>query len=547
MQPLRLRGTRSLRAAGDYNGLVSASDEKEVVGLEINSGALVAALVRDGFPVTMARRPLPSGVVEAGRLVDARRLGAEVKAMWRDEGLPTKAVRLGVPNQLALTRMMRLPDPGSRTDLVNAIRLNGREVFDSIDLDNSALSVQELDRDGALVTVSVTAVEKNEITPFVKALERAGLSVQGAETSAGAQIRAMAAPIDPLEVSLVISVGPDATSVSLVERGGISFLRTVPIGLSGLAVAIAAGGYTPEQAYHLLMQVGFQAQVPAGMDPAVVSDVQNRVLDPFDQLVQQVDDTITFARQNRPGPIGRTMVAGEGADVPGLPGAVIGYTPVAPLLPLRGLEMFDNVPDLATYATALALSATPGPDLLDAPKTARRATAADSERREDARIGRNGKTRASSGLGRRRGKTRSIPKPYLIGIVASTLAILAMVYGGRWLQGQTEKLQTEAASIAPTATTAPDELSAGAVKSMAAARFDLEAPLAQVQKSLASVPGLIVARVGFQDGTLAVDLSGPQSTGKAFFASLTQAGLQAETGPASAGITHVLIRPKEAS
>lgn len=544
------RGTRPRGGARDYNGPVSRAADKEIVGLEITSGALIAALVRDGLPVTMCRRELAPGIIERGELRRPKDLTALVRALWREERLPTKQVRIAIPNQLALCRMMRLPDPGSRADLLGAIRLNGREVFDAIDLSDSVLGVQELDRDGAQLTVSVTAVEKPELGAFTKALQRAGLQVVSAETAASAQVRALAAPLDPLEISLILSIGSDATTVALAERGGVSFLRSVPVGVQSLVGVLVAGGRSPAEAENLLMRIGFQAELPGGIDPALVSEVQNLILDPFDQLVQQIGDTIDFARASRQAPIGRMVVTGEGAAIPDLGPSIAQYTASAPpLLPAQGIDTFDGVPEFGTYAGALALSAGGGADLLDAPKQGRRRTEEDDGAvREDTHVSRNGKPRPMRQMQRRaRGKERSIPRPYLAALVIVSLGVTGMVLGSRQLEDRAQERQLELASLGRTAPSQAARFSDAALRDLAEARRDLATPLRAIDEVLANTIGARLVRLDFADGALTVDLAGPQSAGQAVQDRLAGAGLEVERGSASAGITHLVIRPQEGS
>lgn len=528
---------------------MSNPSQSESIGLEISSGALVAALIRDGLPVTMSRRELAPGIVERGFLRQPKEFSSAVRALWREEGLPTKRVRIGIPNQLALCRLMRLPDPGTRADLIGAIRLTGRETFDAVDLSDSLLGIQELDRDGAKLAVSVTAVERAELTLFAKALERAGLQVLSAETAASAQVRAMAAPLDPLEVSLVLSIGPDATTVILAERGGVSFLRSVPVGVTSMTEAIGSGGRSHEDSRALLARIGFTAQMPEGIAPEIVSDVQNRILEPFDQLVQQVGDTIDFARASRQAPIGRMIVTGEGSAIPGLEAAIAQYLPVAPLLPAQGAETFEGVPEFGTFAAALALSAGAGPDLLDKPKQGRRRDPADGEERlEDAHVGRTGESRSLGHVQRRkRGKDRAIPKPYLVALLAVSVGITGMVYGARTLSDKAQERRLEVASSGQVAPPASSRFSDASLAGISRQHVDLATPLRALDEAVRQTPGAELIRFGFDDGSLTGDISGPQSAGRAVQRQLESQGLTVAKGSASGGITHLVIQPKAVS
>lgn len=519
----------------------------EIVGLEITSRSLVVALVRDGLPVTMARRELADGIIDSGRVRRAKDLTQAIRSLWREEGLPSKKVRVGVPNQLALCRVMQLPDPGSRADLLSAIRLTGRTVFDSLDLATCALGVEELDRDGAVLTISVTAVERAEIDHLLRAVSKAGLQVVAAETNASAEVRALLAPMDPLDTSILVSVGPDATTLSMVERGGVSFLRAVPIGTEDLVSALAGEGRDRVESRRLLSQVGFLTSPPAGIAAEVVADVQNRILGPFDQLMQQLDDSLDFARASRHGSISRMLVMGDGAQIPGLAGAISEYMPVAPLLEAGSVNSFDSVPEFTVYAAALSLSAGHGPDLLENPKPPKReASAGAPEQRADARVSRRGRPRAQSGLGRRaRGKERSIPKPYLTAIVATTLGVVALIYGGRQVEAMAQERQQELFTLSPVAATpTPGELSPDTLGRMFATRYDLSEPLGVTADALASIRGLRLARLSLDDSGLVVDVSGPAASGDALLARLEAAGIQVEKGQASPGLTHLVIRPK---
>lgn len=410
----------------------------DVVGLELGSGSLKVALVRDGMPITVASQALPQGVFSRGTLMKPQALTHATKALCQKAHLPTKAVRISVPDPRIQVRSTVLPDLGDRDELLAALRLNASAQFDAMDLTDAALDYQPIRTDEKRVEVSMTATPKAVLAPVVGAIGKAGLKVIGIETPTTALARVLALPAGP--PTLVVLIDGDITHVALVESRAISYAHTFALGTWDFWEPLIGAGFAVREAAQLSSLVGVGGEPDRSLSPALVSDVHNHLLVVFDRFVSQLDDAIDLVRALGRAPAENLVVMGDGARIRGLADSIAQYLPSAGQLLPAGLSGgMARSPEPERYAVCLGLSAGQGPNLIDFKSKARAKGRAATVREIDSSAGTAG--------ARARTKQRSLPKPYLVGILVAALGLAGMSYMSGPLNQSAQEKEQEIADI----------------------------------------------------------------------------------------------------
>lgn len=409
---------------------VAAQHAEDILGLDLGSGSLKVALVRDGLPITTDSQSLPPTVFERGHLKNPDQLTAAVKALWKRTRLPIKKVRISLPDPQIQVRSISIPDLGDDAEIRDALALNYSGQFDGLQLTECGYDFRITSREQRRLELSVLATPKSTLQPIVAALKKAGLEVVSIESPGSALARAIETPADGAPV-LVVLVDGDVTHLVLSENGTAVFARSFPFGASDFRAPLIDAGRTPQEADTLSREIGLESSRRYADQENI--DVQNSLLGVFDRFVGQLDDAIDVVRALGRRPAEHLVVMGDGARIRGLPAAIASYLPSAgALMELRLSESFSAVSEPARYATALALSAGNGPNLLLVPKKPSRSRSAAAVREID----------EAAGVSKRRiSGTRSIPKPYLITMAICTLAFAAMsLLGGPIGSSAEEKL-----------------------------------------------------------------------------------------------------------
>lgn len=407
--------------AGTCHNMCVAMSE-DVIGLELGSGSLKVALVRDGMPITVASHALPQGVFSRGTLMQPQQLTRATKALIAKAHLPTKAVRISVPDPRLQVRSFALPDPGSREETISALRLNASGRFDSLDLSRAVMDYRTITADARHIETSILATTPATLAPVAGAIRKAGLKLVGIETPTTALARTLDLPEG--RPTMVVLIDGDITHVALVENTAISYAHTFPVGTWDFWEPLIKAGYAVREAADLSRRVGVGGDPDRSLTTNLVSDVQNHLLTVFDSFVAQLDDTIDIVRSLGRAPSERLVVMGDGARIRGLAESIAQYLPGAgELTSARLSDGLARAPEPERYAVSLGLSGQEGPNLADFAKKRR------TESRT--RIVRDIDSAGSATGARARTKKRSMPKPYLaaLGIVAVTLAGMSYLSG----------------------------------------------------------------------------------------------------------------------
>jgi type IV pilus assembly protein PilM len=169
----------------------------KVVGLDIGTHAVRAAEVSFGRGLPTLERfgqvALPFGAVSGGEVVDAAAVSSALRRLWKEAGLSSKKVVVGVANQRVVARTAELPAMPD-AELRSALKYQVQELI-PIPVDDAVLDHQVIERvtgdDGReTLRLLVVAAHKDMLRSLLAALEGAGLAAKRIDYIPFALVRA---------------------------------------------------------------------------------------------------------------------------------------------------------------------------------------------------------------------------------------------------------------------------------------------------------------------------------------------------------------------
>lgn len=336
----------------------SPKTKRPVVGLDIEPGAIAAAMVDPAGGLTMtqtASAPLAPNVVRDGEVADVETLAEALKALFRDHKLDRR-VRIGVANQRIVVRTLDLPPVESAKELDAVVRFHAQDELpmrlDEAVIDFHALGVVETPA-GPKQRVVLVAARRTLIESVVAAARTAGLRPEGVDLSAFAMVRALsdgsAAP------TLFLAVG-GLTNLAIAEAGTVVFTRVSGSGLEGMAGMLAERrGIAIEEARATLAAVGVDGPIEPGAEEEA-GMARAALIEGIRRIAGEARASLDFHHTaNDAGePVQRAVVTGPVIGIPGFVDALaeeLGL-PVVPGVVAGG----DGDADGARYAVAAGLA-----------------------------------------------------------------------------------------------------------------------------------------------------------------------------------------------
>jgi len=332
------------------------------VGIDVGTGGIKIALVRDGVPIHLSQVTFGDGVVRNGEIADPRLMQKILKALWSRERLPAKKVRLGLAHPASFLRPMTTPDPGNPEDLRRAIELNAGAVLVGFDPTQTAFGYHVLGKHDSSLDVAIASLPTSVVREWSRVIERAGLDLVGLELSVAATGRAL---LDAGTVRLIVDIGSDYSTLALVEPGNsVRYLIVVEGGGSMFTQALLPlTGGDIHRAEQLKRACGIGGE-PVGMvDLNTFREASAAMAAPRDLLVSRLSEALAvMERQGAQHPT-QIILTGGGARLSGLHEALARYLTSSASPPVL-TPALAAAPDADLYATALALSASAGASLL---------------------------------------------------------------------------------------------------------------------------------------------------------------------------------------
>ena len=355
---------------------------ERVLGLDVGTSAVRVVEVVLSSPPTVSRVgevPLPLGAVRDGEVIDAAAVGAAITELWRQTGLRSRDVRVGLTGSRVVVRVIEMPAMPD-DEMAGAVRFSASDhipiPIDEAVLDHAVLEPIAPAEPGGppQVKVLLVAAYRSTLDALLAAVNAGGLRAVGIDLVPFALVRALAdrrapevgAVDDPsgppvADAEAIVSVGAGLTTVIVHEGGVPRFVRTVAAGGDLLTAAISDElGVTPEAAEEAKRAIGDEHG--HGADDFVrraARVVELRLAG----ILSEIQSSLAYWMAQAERPLSRVVLTGGGVragDVAGRLALLVGVR-VEPGT-AQGLEAPERAlgtgewPDL-TVAAGLALGA----------------------------------------------------------------------------------------------------------------------------------------------------------------------------------------------
>lgn len=245
------------------------------VGLDVGTDLVRVAQVRSGGGnpqlIAYGAVPLASGSVVEGEIVDPVAVMGSIKEAWRQSGIRSKDVAIGVSNQKVVVRLIELPFM-EQSELAGAIQFQAQDYI-PIPLEQAIIDFHVIGdymtpSDEHMMEVLLVAAERDMIAGVVAAVEGAGLKLMQIDVSAFALVRALLGSseswlsdeFDESSAVGIVHVGTGITNIAVVERGIPRFTRVSSLAGNYFSQALVAGlNVTFDEAESLKRRVGLPA------------------------------------------------------------------------------------------------------------------------------------------------------------------------------------------------------------------------------------------------------------------------------------------------
>lgn len=309
---------------------------KQIVGLKIGASQLAAARVSAGVSaklVQVASVPLEPGIVAAGEVRDVPALAAALKAFFRKNRLPRRAVRVGVANNRIGVRTIELVGIDDPRQVANAIRFRAQEAL-PIPLEEAVLDYQMLGEgtsaDGQPTRrVLLVVAYRDLVDGYVQACKQAGLRLAGIDLEAFALLRALTsqAPAEGGDPSalVAVSVGSERATLAVSDGATCEFTRVLEWGGASLTGALArALEIEPADAEQLKRALPLEGEeLPQGLDPQTAVKAREALRTGIQGFARELVSSLQFY-QSQPDSLGirEVVLAGGTARLEGFAAAL---------------------------------------------------------------------------------------------------------------------------------------------------------------------------------------------------------------------------------
>ncbi len=315
-----------------------------VVGVDLDSDSVAAALPANGGNARAAIEPLPEGAFTGGEIVDVDAVAGALRTLFARTKL-AKQVRLAVASQGVAFRTLRLPLIENADQLKSAVRFQAQEQIpmplDSAVLDHQVIGANVGEDGSRQIDVAVVAARRQSIETILLASRAAGLDPVGIDLAAFGMIRALAGGTAGPAAAVGGEPAPGAedyrTATLYCSLGGITnlaiardyaclFSRVAQFSVRGIAEELSgSSGLALEHAQQWLTYVGLDRPVETlDGDPVLVASTRSTLEANVGRLADELRLSLDYyASQDGATPVGDVVICGWGSAIPGL-GAALG-------------------------------------------------------------------------------------------------------------------------------------------------------------------------------------------------------------------------------
>lgn len=261
-----------------------------MLGIDIGSKTVkIVELEKSGASYSL----LASGVVGySGSTVDKMSDEKEmtsfaqiIKKLCLEAKISSKEAVLSIPESLAFTRTIKFP-PLTDSEIASAIKWEAEQyipipVNEAI-IQHTILKRNDTAGSDAGVIVLLVAAPRLIVEKYVKVVQMAGLTPVAVETELIALSRSLA-PVD--KTVLLADLGGSSTNLAIVNRGLLSFSRSLPVAGDAFTRAVSQSlSITPQQAEEYKKAYGLAS-----------SQLEGKIKGALDSIVRLVADEIKKA------------------------------------------------------------------------------------------------------------------------------------------------------------------------------------------------------------------------------------------------------------
>jgi len=332
-----------------------------LVGLDISSSAVKLLELHEQdqqFRVEhYAVEALPKGAVVEKTIADVESVGEAIARAVERSGIKTCHVAVAVAGSAVITKTISLPAGLSEDELEAQIQMEIDEHIpfpvEEVALDFEVLGAQEDNPER--VDVLVAACRQETVDARVAAVELGGLTAKIVDVEAFAMENAFSLissqlPPQSLEQAVaVVDIGATITTLHIIHKLRSIYTREQVFGGRQLTEEIM-------RRYDMSYEEAGRAKKEGGLP----DDYFTEVLEPFKEaIVQQVNRALQFyfSSTTRPEPVGRIVLAGGCAAIPGIDERVENdlATPTLVANPFASMSLAPRVDERALAADAPAM------------------------------------------------------------------------------------------------------------------------------------------------------------------------------------------------
>jgi len=354
---------------------------ERVLGLDVGTGHVrVVEVVLSSPPVVtrVGEVPLPAGAVRDGEVLDPAAVGAAIQDLWRQTGLRSRDVRLGLTGSRVVVRVVDLPAM-PEDELAGAVRFSASDhipiPLEEAVLDQTVLEAVPAAEPGGQeqVRVLIAAAHRATLDALLAAVSAGGLRATAVDLVPLALVRALRRPAEPAPEPVdgypapmpsppeaIVSVGAGLTTVIVHEDGRPRFVRTVAVGGDMLTAAVSDElGVTPDAAE--TAKRGVDAGPGDGGDGDDLARRAARVVElRLSSILGEIQSSLAYSMTSSERPLGQVVLTGGGAragDVAGRLALLVGATvETGAVVPLAAPEAAAGVGDWADLVVAAGLA-----------------------------------------------------------------------------------------------------------------------------------------------------------------------------------------------
>jgi type IV pilus assembly protein PilM len=230
-------------------------------GLDISDESLKymeLKVTKNGIKVGRhGEKKIPPGVIEAGKILDQKKMEEILSLLRKEEGI--KSVRVSLPEEQIYLFKLRLDKLGLES-VREGIELSIEDHI-PIPAKDAIFDYGLIDENEKDIQLQVVAIPKNVIENYLAVFENSSISVQSFELEAQAIARAVVKKED-MGTYMIVDFGEKRTGISIISRGIAMFTSTIDVGGVILTNTIKKNfKITTEEADKMKKEYGLQRNV----------------------------------------------------------------------------------------------------------------------------------------------------------------------------------------------------------------------------------------------------------------------------------------------